>query len=151
MEQFQKLLDELARITGLDAIPLEEDGGCAIKLDSIVLNMQYMEETEQCYFICRLFPIPANETDKAALFESLLCANCFYRETQGGIIGIDKDMNIVTYATKFSIDNLTGTGFADFVEAFVNAAEDLIEKFSAAAPEKQPEITPEDYNNYLRV
>lgn len=151
MEQFQKLLNELAEITGLDSIPVEDDGGCAIKLDSIILNMQYFEDTEQCYFISTLFPVPANEKDKADLYENLLEANCFYRETQGGIIGVNKEMNIVTYATKFGITNLSGSDFANFVEVFVNTTEELIEKFNTVSQDKQPEIKPEDYSHYLRV
>lgn len=151
MEKFQLLLDELAHITGLDSLKAEDDGGCAIQLDNIIINMQYFEETRQCYLLSRLFSIPANTDEKNRLYEKLLTANCFFRETGGGIIGIDGSINAVTYAVKFDITHLHGSDFASFIENFINTAEELIGKFSLAGGGDDPPQRPEDFSNYLRV
>ena len=153
MENFQKLLDELAKITGLDSLTMEADGGCAIKLDNIIINMQYIEDTEQCYFFSQLFPIPAQQDIQNNLFEKLLIANCFYRETSGGILGIDKELDAVTYATKFGIANISANDFVNFIEEFINKAEAFVEKFSKDFQEDNDKTNdnPENFSTYLRV
>lgn len=153
MENFQKMLDELATITGLDSLAIEDNGGCAIKLDNIIINMQYIEDTEQCYFFSVLFPIPIQLEEKNSLYERLLVANCFFRDTGGGILGIDKGIDAVTYAAKFSIANISGSDFANYLEDFVNTAEEFIEKFNKDDQESsgKTDNNSENFNNYLRV
>lgn len=153
MEKYQKLLNEVGKVVGID-LKLEDGGICAIKLDDIVINMHFLADEDQCYFFSALFPIPGNDIEKAALFESLLEKNCFYRGTMGGILGIDKGLNMVTYATKFSVTAVSGNDFIIKVENFINGAEHFVDTLSKSdgldAGEKN-EIGPDEFQNMMRI
>ncbi len=153
MKKFQMLLNDVAAITGLESLVPDESGGCAIRLDDVILNIQFMEDTRQCYFFSQLFQIPALEKDRLSLYERLLSANCFYRETGGGILGIDTDINAVTYATKFGIDAISGNDFVNFVESFINMAESFIEKFSngVSGADQNDTFFSGDMSHFIRV
>lgn len=160
MEKYQMLLNEVGKVIKID-LKLEEGGVCAIKFDNIIINMHFIEEEAQCYFFSVLFPIPGNDTKKAALFETLLRKNCFYRDTMGGILGIDTELNKVTYAVKFSVANISGNSFVNKMENFINTAENFIEtlnKSDIAADSQsgsdagsRKEITPHEFQTMIRI
>lgn len=160
MEKYQTLLDEVGKVTGID-LKMEEGGICAIKLDDIIINMHFIQEEDQCYFFSALFPIPGNAAEKAALFEALLEKNCFYRDTMGGILGIDTGLDRVTYAAKFNLVAISGNDFAARIEDFINAAEYFIETLNLSDIAQNPqldsetrsrkEITPDEFQNMIKI
>jgi len=153
METYQMLLNEVGKVAGID-FKLEDSGICAIKLDDIIINMQFIEEEAQCYFFSALFPIPGNEKEKVILFETLLEKNCFFRDTMGGILGIDTGLNQVTYAAKFSVADISGNDFVSRMENFINAAEhfvDTLGKSNGSDAGSENEIRPDEFQNMMRV
>jgi hypothetical protein len=160
MEKYQTLLDEVGKITGID-LKIEEGGICAIKLDDVIINMHFIQEEDQCYFFSALFPIPGNTSEKAALFETLLEKNCFYRGTMGGILGIDNGLNKVTYAAKFNIAAISGNEFADRIENFINTAENFVKTLdrsdlplqsqSDSETRTRKEIKPDEFQSMIRI
>jgi hypothetical protein len=160
MEKYQMLLNDVGKAAGI-VLKLEEGGICAIKLDEIIINMHFIEEEDQCYFFSALFPIPGNATEKAALFETLLEKNCFYRDTMGGILGIDTGLNKVTYAVKFNVSTISGNDFLGRIENFINAAENFVETLNRSdiSPHSQQssdrksgkEIRSDEFQNMIRI
>ncbi|MDD9303390.1 MAG: type III secretion system chaperone [Desulfobacter sp.] len=160
MEKYQMLLDEVGKIVGID-LKLEDKGICTLQFDEIILNIHFIEEEDQCYFFSALFPIPGNETIKAALFETLLEKNCFYRETMGGILGIDTGLDKVTYAAKFSVASMDGNAFVSRMETFINATEHFVDTLGksdhlTASPvgpndPTKKEIHPDEFQNMIKI
>lgn len=158
MEKYQNLLDQVGRTAGID-LKLEEEGGCAIQLDEIVIHIQFIPEEDQCYFFSSLFPIPENREEKDALYTALLEKNCFYRDTMGGILGIDTGINRVTYATKFSVGAIRAADFIQNLENFINAAEHFVETLGNAdmsngrcADDQPPKpLGPDEFQTMIRI
>lgn len=156
MKKYQTLLDQVGRASGIK-LTLEEGGICAVQFDEIIINMNFIEDEDQCYFLSALFPIPGNETDKGALFERLLEKNCFFKETMGGILGIDKGLGQVTYGVKFKIGDMPGTDFISRMETFINAAEEFVETLGNTLPPSQDDKAPSkgisahEFQNMIKI
>ncbi|MDY0220923.1 MAG: type III secretion system chaperone [Desulfobacterium sp.] len=160
MEKYQALVDKVGQVTGID-LKMEEGGICAVKLDDIIINMHFIQEEDQCYFFSALFQIPGNASEKAVLFETLLKKNCFYRDTMGGILGIDTELDKVTYAAKFNIAGISGNDFAARIESFINAAEYFVETLNRSDIAHPPqsdsetrgrkEITPGEFQSMIKI
>lgn len=160
MEKYQTLLDEVGKVAGID-LKMEQGGICAIKLDDIIINMHFIQEEDRCCFFSTLFPIPGNAAEKAALFETLLEKNCFYRDTMGGILGIDTGLDKVTYAARFNLAAISGNDFAARIENFINAAEHFIESLNRSDIAQNPqsdsearsrkEISPDEFQSMIKI
>lgn len=124
-----ELLNILATMVNLGPIKLEDEGGCALQFDEIEVNFDYIEDTEECLLFSHIMSLPQSNDDKQKLFEEILSDNCLYKGTKGGILGINRELANVLYATRFQLKALPEEKFFLILEDFVNTSEELQEKY----------------------
>ena len=101
------------------------DNCCTLQFDEVVVNIEYINDSRELFFYSRIGSIPGNNDDRLRVFSELLEANCFYRRTHGGVLGIDESQDAVVYTNKIGVEGLDANAFGDYMEAFVNLAEEF--------------------------
>lgn len=96
----QKLVVDLARKVGLDAIEFEGEVA-AIRFDDMILNFYVNEENTEIGLFMDMGAVPEDATDRLALYSGLLKMNNFGREIGGGVLGVDQHDQRVTFARFF--------------------------------------------------
>ena len=125
MKHVQNLLEGFGTQVGLPQLALDAANCCTLQFDDVVVNIEYINDTEEMFFYSRVGGIPANTEDKLRAYARLLDANCFYRRTHGGVLGIDEGQDAIVYTNKVGIGGLDANAFGDYMEAFVNRAEEF--------------------------
>lgn len=125
MEQIQEVISGFGAMVGLPDLVLDESNCCTLQFDQVVVNAEYLSDSNEFYFYSKIGPIPANSEDRLRVFAGLLESNCFYRRTSGGVLGIDEALDAIIYTNKVGADGLNANMFGDYMEAFVNLAEDF--------------------------
>lgn len=128
-EDYMRLLNTLAEATGVGTV--EDDGEFVftLQLDDILLHIEYLEETDECYLFSPVLSLVDFSSGKGKIYEELLHDNCLYRGTRGGILGVDRESGSVVYAVRLPVAGLLDDDFLTFVEAFVNFVEELQQKY----------------------
>ncbi len=139
MDTFSEILKEFGKKVGLSELSLDENGYCCLSFDDVVLNIELDENSELLFVYSNLGDLPENSRE--SFYEMLLCANCLYRETQGGVLGVDKDASIVVYSYQIPVRALDELKFERIIENFVNMAEFWTEKIKGFGLDKSFELS----------
>lgn len=156
MNSFSTVLADFGAIIGLPNISLDEEQRCDLRFDDIVVNMVHLEDIEKVYICTVLGSIPALDDRRLQSYESLLEANCYFSQTGGGIVGIDKAAHALTYTNIVGTPQLTGNDLAEFMQGYLNTVDALRLRIlnadtqgAAALPELNPNIF--GTSGFLRV
>ncbi|WP_461208531.1 type III secretion system chaperone [Desulfocurvus sp. DL9XJH121] len=126
MNNVSAIISEFGQAIGLDGLVLDDNGCCTLKFDEVVVNVEYLPDSEEFYFYSRVGQAPEDQESRLAVFALLLESDCFYRRTSGGILGLDADSDSLVYTNKIGADGwLNATIFGEYVQAFVNLAEEF--------------------------
>lgn len=117
----QELLQHFGQSIGIPGLAFDEHHYCCLRLDEILLNMEYDPARDELFLYAHLGRLPENPS--LALYEALLEGNFFYRKTAGNILGIDKATGILALARRVSASSLTLHSLEKLIEGFVNTAE----------------------------
>ena len=70
--------------------------------------------------------MPAHEALRLRVFTFLLEADCFFRSTSGGVLGVDMERGAVVYTNKVGVGGwLNANILGEYMQAFVNLAEEF--------------------------
>jgi len=135
LEHLQLVLSDFGKAVGIEELALDENGYCCLKFDDTVVNVEASAESGQLFLYTNLGEIPPEKRE--AFYEMLLEANFFYKLTAGGVIGIDKDANIVSLAYQTPCAGLESRRFEKMLENFISVAETWSQKLKEfqAAPD----------------
>ena len=123
ISQAQQLLADFGASLGLDGLSLDEDGHCALAFDEVMVNIDFIEETQDLLFYSALGISDEAQRSDPAILLPLLQANYFGMGTAGGQIGIDKTSGMVTLSRAYPLQLLDLQGLTASLQAFVSTAE----------------------------
>lgn len=137
MKRIQDVMAGFGAQVGLPDLSLDDGNCCTLQFDDVVVNVEYLPDSDELYLYSRVGSIPGNEARRLQAFTRLLESNCFYRGTSGGVLGVDAAQDAVVYTNKVGADGLDADAFGEYMEAFVNLAEgfarDLLDESGAGA------------------
>ncbi len=141
----QKALAKFGSNIGIPDLAFDENGYCCLSFDDIVVNIEADADNGVLFFYSNVGELPP-ETN-IDLYEMLLEENFLYRGTGGGILGIDKDTNIIAYAYQIPFELVSTSKFEQILENFVNLTEDITKRIeemarSSVKKDKTEEIPP---------
>lgn len=126
MSKFNSLLSDFGNTIGIPDLKADSSGICMLAFDDIEIVIQHIQDGDMLLLYGYLGPIPPERQE--SLFEFLLSANSFFRDTGGSTIGIDKTTNAIGLHIAYPISSLDNQSFENLLENFVNMAESWIEK-----------------------
>ncbi|MDE7468939.1 MAG: CesT family type III secretion system chaperone [Desulfovibrionaceae bacterium] len=126
MSKFNSLLSDFGNTIGIPDLQADSSGICMLAFDDIEVVIQHIQDGDILLLYGYLGPIPPEHQE--SLFEFLLSANSFFRDTGGSTIGIDKITNAIGLHIAYPIVALDNQSFENLLENFVNMAEAWIDK-----------------------
>lgn len=155
MSNAQTIITAFGQIIGLDALALDEGNCCTLQFDQVVVNIEYLPDSEELYFYSRIGTVPAHEPTRLRVFTDLLESDCFFQRTSGGILGVDMGREAIVYTNKVGVDGLSSAHvLGDYVQAFVNLAEEFgqrVQDIAADAPPQDDDSPQAPPNAGIRV
>ncbi|GAB4270770.1 MAG TPA: hypothetical protein DIU37_04890 [Opitutae bacterium] len=120
LDLVQLLFKQLGESMQMPGLALDGEAYCCIAFDDQVLvEFQWVEKTQRLILFTRLGTFDMNE--ELRILRLLLRANCFWRATGGGTLGMDGDYVYLSYA--FMPAGATYQQFHNDIERFVHVAE----------------------------
>jgi Tir chaperone protein (CesT) family len=145
------LMRALGAEVGIPELTLDEAHCCALAFDSVVVNFELDESSEQLFLYASLGPMPAAGSK---VYEQLLEGNLLWQDTGGATLSLDRQGNRVMLHQDLPAERLSEADFKAAVEQFVNAAEAWTERVSegaapprdgAGAPPPSAMLTPDRF------
>lgn len=121
IDVFQKLLAEMGNTAGIGELTADDSGFCAIEVDTIVCNLQYLFDTHALYIFAELGEIPTRLMGKLA--PEFLSANLFGIETGGGTLALEKESRQLVFGYHTSLENMDQPRFNQILENCTNYME----------------------------
>lgn len=126
MNNVSDVILDFGRIIGLKDLALDEKNCCTLQFDHVVVNLEYLPDSEEFYFYSSVWAVPEHEETRLRTFTFLLERNCFFRSTSGGVLGVDMARDSIIYTNKVGTDGWQNANiFGDYVQAFVNLTENF--------------------------
>ena len=139
---FEKLLKDFGENVGIPGLALDDSGCCCLSFDDLLVNVEYNDQTRQFFLSAHIGDLPAE--GREALYERLLSANYFFRDTQGATLAIDKPSNRVLLVFQAPASALDATIFSNTVRNFIQTTEQWRDRVArAASPELPSAIAPD--------
>ena len=125
-EQAEVALKAFGEKVGIPEMGFDEDGYCCLFFDDLVINLEIDEETERLFFYSNIGELADKKSEK--FYEMLLEANFLFRETEGAVIGIDTQGNVVCLCYQMPLKLVNEETFEAVLENFVNLTERWTQK-----------------------
>lgn len=130
------LLDHLAKSLSLAELSLDDNNHCMLLFDDkVVLNMEFNEDRGILVVYSYIGEVPFEGREN--IFETLLESNCFWQETEGATIGIDKHTQTVVLAYPFELPVSSTKLFEERLAIFVDTTESWMERLDKMAKEAE--------------
>lgn len=130
---FEKLLHSFGKSVGIPDLCPDANGYCCLSFDEEFIHMEYNDVTHQLFLSSNVGSLPAG--DRTRLYESLLEANYFFRNTKGATLSIDIPSEHVVLVYQTPIESLDDHRFECLIENFLTVTEEWRSKIA-------DEITP---------
>lgn len=114
-------LIDFGKLIGIPDLEFDEHGYCCLFIDDVTLNLEYDSETGHLLAYAHMGLLP--DVPSMGMYEMLLEANFFCRDTAGATLGIDTATGAILLHCRVPADDLTGAQLETVVTQFVNAAE----------------------------
>lgn len=114
-----ELLAQLANILGFKTLKLNENNKLQIRFNDVVVTLEHLGEELYIFSLLE----DASHQDKLKVFSYLLETNSYFRGTFGGIIGIEPNLQTITFTHKFNLQNITASVLATTLEKHVELVE----------------------------
>lgn len=131
------LVSELGQHLGLNALRLDETGGCALEFDQRhTLSLQYRETENELWLYVDLGAVRERTADS---YERLLQANLFWQMTMGATLSLSGDTPPhVVLARALHWQGMDGSALGATVTAFLHTTEDWAENLDSADTGEAP-------------
>ncbi|MGI9276196.1 MAG: type III secretion system chaperone [Endozoicomonas sp.] len=137
-QNVEENLQHFAESIGLGELSLNEHDACGLCFDdTLIVNMEYLEEDEALVFVSSVKPMDAHDTAKTALFEKLLSLNLQHHSMQGAFLSLNHDKSEVLLIRSMQASADYGS-FESTLEKFVNTLEWVISEVDDVAQNSTP-------------
>ncbi|HLO75766.1 MAG TPA: type III secretion system chaperone [Magnetospirillum sp.] len=125
------LLAEFGRKAGLGSLGLDGQGVCRLSFDgSLIVDLEFDDGAGVLHLYGTVGPVPAG--DREAVYQRLLSANLFGRETGGATLALDGGRDEIVLCRALVPDHLDPLAFEAALAAFVDALEGQREQLKTA-------------------
>ena len=126
MNQFESLIADFAKMTGLPLSP-DERGGCALETDGLVITIQYRAEVDDIVIFAPVTDPEAPERPTKAMLEKALALAHDGTYTAGATLGLfDGELILSVHLPMQGLDAETlGVKLAAFADAAVSARAEI--------------------------
>ncbi len=125
-QNVEENLQHFAKSIGLGELSLNEHDACGLCFDdTLVVNMEYLEEDEALVFVASVKPMDAHDTGKIDLYETLLSFNLQHHSMQGAFLALNHDKSEILLIRSMQASSDYGT-FESTLEKFVNTLEWIV-------------------------
>lgn len=122
-QNVEENLQHFAESIGLGELSLNEHDACGLCFDdTLIVNMEYLEEDEALVFVSSVKPMDAHDSGKLALFEKMLSLNLQHHSMQGAFMALNHDKTEVLLIRSMQASTDYGS-FESTLEKFVNTLE----------------------------
>ncbi|WP_461536771.1 type III secretion system chaperone [Spongorhabdus nitratireducens] len=116
-------LQKFAETIGLGELSLNEHGACGLCFDeTLIVNMEYLEEDEALVFVSSVKPMEAHAKGKEAQYEHLLSLNLQHHSMQGAFLALNHDQTEMLLIRSM-VASIDYGQFESTLEKFVNTLE----------------------------
>ena len=121
-ENVNHCLRSLGDLIGIDDLILDDGGICCLSFDDdIMVTIQFDEQERQIIFFTPLGEV--KDENRMTVYEKMLSANLFWRETGGATLSFEKESDMAVLLDRFPIQGFDPLIFQDSIQDFVNMAE----------------------------
>ncbi|WP_330926874.1 type III secretion system chaperone [Candidatus Sororendozoicomonas aggregata] len=153
-QNVEENLAHFAKSIGLGELSLNEHDACGLCFDdTLVVNMEYLDEDEALVFVASVKPMDAHDNAKVTLYEAMLSFNLQHHSMQGAFLALNHDKSEVLLIRSMLASADYGT-FESMLEKFVNTLEWIIGEIETAQHSddntqgtQKPEANPAANNN----
>jgi hypothetical protein len=132
--QVQLLLRDLGRLVGLNDLALDADGRCSLLVDERAeVEISFVDGEDHLILAARLGELPADAPPER--YATLLDANFFWRGTNGGTLGVERDSRTVALLDTVPLAGLDVGRLEARLGTFVDTAEEWIGRLAEGAPD----------------
>lgn len=124
-QNVEENLKRFAEGIGLGELSLNEHGACGLCFDdTLIVNMEYLEEDEALVFVSSVSPVEAHmqDAEKLALFDKVMFINLQHHSMQGAYMALNHDKSEVLLIRSMTAAIDYGA-FESTLEKFVNTLE----------------------------
>ena len=129
MNQFESLIADFAKITGLPLSP-DERGGCVLETDGFLITIQHRPATDDIVFFAPVTDPDAPERPSKAMLEKALSLAYDGQYTAGATLGLFDGELILS--VRLPLQGLDAKSFATKLTAFAEAALSVRAEIAAA-------------------
>lgn len=139
--EFESFIKELKAIQGLDDLRPDSDGVYSLKINH--MHLLYFSESSDgndLFLYASLCHIPTDDAERLSLFDRLLNANLFGKETGEAWFAADSTTHQILLMSRLTINQLDMPAFSSILRELVTHIshwKDMIENFSVRAEKKQ--------------
>ncbi|MCW7553997.1 type III secretion system chaperone [Endozoicomonas gorgoniicola] len=125
-QNVEENLQHFAESIGLGELSLNEHDACGLCFDdTLIVNMEYLEEDEALVFVSSVKPMDAHDDARTQLFEKLLSLNLQHHSMQGAFVALNHDKTEVLLIRSMLASSDYGN-FESTLEKFVNTLEWIV-------------------------
>ena len=122
-QNVEENLQHFAESIGLGELALNEHDACGLCFDdTLIVNMEYLEEDEALVFVSSVKPMDAHDDAKTELYQKLLSLNLQHHSMQGAFHALNHDQSEVLLIRSMLASSDYGN-FESTLEKFVNTLE----------------------------
>ncbi len=124
-QNVEENLKRFAEGIGLGELTLNEHGACGLCFDdSLIVNMEYLEEDEALVFVSSVSPVETHlqESDKLELLDKVMFINLQHHSMQGAYMALNHDKSEILLIRSMTAGIDYGA-FETILEKFVNTLE----------------------------
>lgn len=122
-QNVEENLQHFAQSIGLGELSLNEHDACGLCFDdTLVVNMEYLDEDEALVFVASVRAMDAHDNRKTDLYETLLSFNLQHHSMQGAFLALNHDKSEVLLIRSMRASADYGS-FESTLEKFVNTLE----------------------------
>ncbi|MDP0589974.1 MAG: type III secretion system chaperone [Candidatus Endonucleobacter bathymodioli] len=131
-QNIEENLQHFAKSIGLAELSLNEHDACGLCFDdTLIVNMEYLEEDDALVFVSSVRPIEAHDTGKINLYETMLSLNLQYHSMQGSFLALNHEKS-ETLLIKSILASADYGVFESALEKFVNTLEWVVAEIETA-------------------
>ena len=120
-EDYDKLLAEVRKTTGIDALKPDESGLASVRVDDAYnVNLQFVEATGKVLCFIEVAELPTDAPK--SVYRDLLAGGLFGKDTAGGYFALEPETETVVYSYFFDLATA-----ANDVENFVTTLEKILQ------------------------
>ena len=149
---FNAFIKELKKTTGLEGLRSEADGSYALKINHMhLVRFAQSADHKNLYLYASLCSIPASEHEKVILFDRLLAANHFGKDTGDAWCALDENSHQMVLIDRMDLHRLDVHTFVLKLQSFISSIQHLKEITSDLSAKHQPVASARKLHTHLRL